>query len=182
MKLKKLFAVVLSCALCVGVLSACGSTDAPSVDETPDSSASGETAPEAAGADVAALADSILAVNPISNQLKLDDNTINLDIALPADSFTAYAGALSNDQDDAGRVIVIAAAAGQEAVVEDALEAYRQAQVAFFGNYPEFADAQAKLENEYALVSGNGVVILSVASNECPDADAMISAVEELVK
>ena len=181
MKLKKLFAVAVTCALCVGVLTACGN-DAPAENDTPDSTASGETAPEASTVDVAALADSILAVNPISNQLKLDDNTINLDIALPADSFTAYAGALSNDQDDAGRVIVIATAAGQESVVADTLEAYRQGQVTFFGNYPEFADAQAHLENDYALVSGNGVVILSVASNECADVDAMIAAVEDLVK
>ena len=165
MKLKKIFALALSCVMAVGVLTGCGGSGS---DAAPV-----KTAKEAA--------DALLAANPISNQLALDDNTVSLDIALPEDSYTEYAGALSNDQSDAGRVIVIAYADGQETVVTDALEAYRQNQVVFFGNYPEFADAQAHLEDDYALVSGNGLAVLAVASNECTDVDAMVAAAEGLV-
>lgn len=182
MKLTKIFALTVSCALCAGVLVGCGgNTDSGATSGSTSNSTSTSSSTSTA-VDVKAVADSVLAANPISNQLALDDNTIKLDIALPADSFTAYAGALSNDQSDAGRVIVVQYADGQEKTVTDALETYRQNQVAFFGNYPDFADAQAHLENDYALVSGNGVAVLAVASNECTDVSAMINAAEAAVK
>lgn len=176
MKLMKFFTIAVSCALVAGVLVGCGDSSTSTENNTNDSSTSTQTV------DVQGAAESLLAVNPISNQLKLDENTINLDIALSEDSYTAYAGALSNDQDDAGHVIIIQYADGQEKAVVDALETYRQGRVAFFGNYPDFADAQFNLDNNYALVSGNGMAILAVASNECTDPAAMISAAEGLVK
>ncbi len=180
MKLTKIFALTVSCALCAGVLVGCGGTTNSNSGSAADNSTPSSSTSTAV--DVKAAADSILAANPISNQLALDDNTIKLDISLPADSFTAYAGALSNDQSDAGRVIVVQYADGQEKAVTDALETYRQNQVSFFGNYPEFADAQGHLENDYALVSGNGIAVLTVASNECTDVSAMINAAEAAVK
>lgn len=176
MKLMKFFTIAVSCALIAGVLVGCGDSSSTTDNSTPDSSASTQAV------DVKGAADSILAANPISNPLKLDDNTISLDIALPADSYTAYAGAMSNDQSDAGRVIVIQYADGQEKAVMDALETYRQSQVTFFGNYADFVDAQTNLANNYTLVSGKGMAILAVASNECTNPAAMISAAEDLVK
>ncbi len=183
MKLTKIFAVVVSLTLCAGVLVGCGGNDAPSNSGSgSNSDFQSQSSSENNAVDVKAAADAVLAANPISNQLALDDNTVKLDIALPEGSFVAYAGALSNDQDDAGRVIVVQYADGQEKAVKDALETYRQNQVAFFGNYPEFADAQNNLKSNYALVSGNGMAILTVASNECTDTAAMVSAAEGCVK
>lgn len=169
MKLTKIFAVVLSAALCAGVLAGCGGSGSSQPAASTPASSAGTTE-----VDVQAIADAILAANPISNQYAMDDNTVKLDVMLPEGSYTAYAGWKSNDQSDAGHIYVVQYTEGNESVVADALEAYRQNQVVFFGNYPEFADAQAKLENDYELCSGNGVVILCVASNECTDVDAMI--------
>ncbi len=183
MKLTKIFAVVVSLTLCAGVLAGCGGQDAPSQSNSDSQSQSeSQSSSESTTVDIKAAADTVLAANPISNQLAVDDNLIKFDLSLSEDSYVAYAGALSNDQNDAGRVIVVQYADGQETAVKDALETYRQNQVAFFGNYPEFADAQNNLKSNYALVSGNGMAILAVASNECTDAAAMISAAEGCVK
>ena len=52
-----------------------------------------------------------------------------------------------------------------EAICE-ALETYKQDQVAFYGNYAEFAQAQTNVQN--AVISGrDDVVIMGIASNEC---------------
>lgn len=183
MKLTKIFAVVVSLTLCAGVLAGCGGQDAPSQSNSDSQSQSeSQSSSESTTVDIKAAADTVLAANPISNQLAVNDNLIKFELSLSEDSYVAYAGALSNDQNDAGRVIVVQYADGQETAVKDALETYRQNQVAFFGNYPEFADAQNNLKSNYALVSGNGMAILAVASNECTDAAAMISAAEGCVK
>lgn len=181
MKLTKIFAVVVSLTLCAGVLVGCGGEKAPS-ESNANSASQPQSGSENTAVDLKAAADTILAANPISNQLAVDDNFMKFELALPEDNFVAYAGACSNDQDDAGRVIVVQYADGQETAVKDALETYRQNQVTFFGNYPEFADAQNNLKSNYALVSGNGMAILAVASNECTDTAAMVSAAEGLVK
>ncbi len=190
MKLNKIFALVISCALVAGMLVGCGGGDSKVEDNSNNSQAetnsgdasTADPAAPAADVDVQGAADAILAANPMSATLAVDNNIVSLELGLDADSYTAYAGAIAQDQNDSGRVIVIACAEGQEKAVSDALEAYRQNQVTFFGNYPEFADAQARLENDYALVSGNGLAILTVASNECSDVSAMTAAAEKLVK
>ena len=185
MKLNKIFALAISCALVAGVLVGCGGGDSQTESNSGSSQAetnSGDSSAASQTADVKAAADAVLAANPMSDVLPIDDNIVSLELGLAEDSYTAYAGATARDQNDSGRVIVIAYAEGQEKAVTDALEAYRQAQVTFFGNYPEFADAQARLENDYALVSGNGIAILAVASNECSDVSAMTAAAEKLVK
>lgn len=186
MKRNKVFTLVISCALAAGLLVGCGSGDSKvesnSGSSQAENSGDASTANPVADVDVQGAADTILAANPMSETLPVDDNIVSLELGLEASSYTAYAGAYAKAQNDSGRVIVIAYAEGQEKAVTDALEAYRQNQVTFFGNYPEFADAQARLESDYALVSGNGLAILTVASNDCSDVSAMTAAAEGLVK
>ena len=48
----------------------------------------------------------------------------------------------------------------------DTLKTYQQDQVAFYGNYAEFAEAQANVEN--AIIDGSDdLVVMVIASNGC---------------
>ena len=72
----------------------------------------------------------------------------------------------SNDNGDAGLVLVVDAASGKAQDVVTALESYKQDQVAFYGNYAEFAQAHSNVEN--AIISSKGDrVVMVIASNEC---------------
>ncbi|MCI2048010.1 MAG: DUF4358 domain-containing protein [Faecalibacterium sp.] len=176
-------------AVCAAMLGGCGSASSAASSQAASSAAGSAVASSvvssaassavgsAAVADLNEPAQSILAANPISNQFAFTDNTMTLDIALSADSYTGYYGVKSNDQGDAGTVVVIAAAEGKSGAIVSALEAYRDAQAAQLANYAEFADAQANMEN--AVIETNGtLVIMAVASNECTDASAMQAAVD----
>jgi hypothetical protein len=62
--------------------------------------------------------------------------------------------------------LVVEAASGKAQDVVTALESYKQDQVAFYGNYAEFAQAQSNVEN--AIISSKGDrVVMVIASNEC---------------
>ena len=91
---------------------------------------------------------------------------IEYDFGLKADDVTSYKGIKSNDNGDAGLVLAIQPAAGKAQDVMDTLKTYQQDQVAFYGNYAEFAQAQSNVEN--AIISSKGDrVVMVIASNEC---------------
>ena len=91
---------------------------------------------------------------------------IEYDFMLSPDDVVAYKGVKSNDNGDAGLVLVIEPAEGKAEAICEALETYKQDQVAFYGNYAEFAQAQTNVQN--AVISGrDDVVIMVIASNEC---------------
>ena len=73
----------------------------------------------------------------------------------------------SNDNGDAGLVLVIQAAAGKAQNVVDALTTYQKDQVAFYGNYAEFAQAQSNVENAVIGSNDSDLVVMVIASNEC---------------
>ena len=77
---------------------------------------------------------------------------IEYDFGLKADDVTSYKGLKSNDNGDAGLVLAIQPAAGKAQDVMDTLKTYQQDQVAFYGNYAEFAQAQSNVEN--AIIDG----------------------------
>lgn len=110
--------------------------------------------------------ETLLAANPISNQFEIAAMNIEYDFGLKAEDVAAYKGVKSNDNGDAGLVLVVEAASGKAQDVVTALESYKQDQVAFYGNYAEFAQAQSNVEN--AIISSNGDrVVMVIASNEC---------------
>lgn len=131
------------------------STAAPAADTTENGTAALDSAVE-----------SLLAANPISNQFEIAAMNIEYDFGLKAEDVAAYKGVKSNDNGDAGLVLVVEAASGKAQDVVTTLESYKQDQVAFYGNYAEFAQAQNNVEN--AIISSKGDrVVMVIASNEC---------------
>lgn len=169
-------AVAASCVLLAG----CGS----SASSTASSAASSESAPSsvvlsqvesALPADgtnspdeLADEVNTLLEANPIANQFEIAAMNIEYDFGLKAEDVAGYKGVKSNDNGDAGLVLVIEPAEGKADDIVEALKAYQQDQVAFYGNYAEFATAQANVENA-VIASSADRVVMAIASNECTE-------------
>ena len=170
----KLSVIAVSAVLAVA-LTGCGgsASSAPSsVSSAAASAPASSTAAPAADttengtADLDSAVESLLAADPISNQFEIAAMNIEYDFGLKAEDVAAYKGVKSNDNGDAGLVLVVEAASGKAQDVVTALESYKQDQVAFYGNYAEFAQAQSNVEN--AIISSKGDrVVMVIASNEC---------------
>ena len=177
-------AVALSCALLAG----CGgssSSSAPAASSQAASSVASSAVSEAASATAEgtngtdALDDAVntlLDTNPISNQFEIAAMNIEYDFGLQAEDVVSYKGVKSNDNGDAGLVLVIEAADGKAEDIANQLTAYQQDQVAFYGNYAEFAQAQSNVENAVIAFKDNRVV-MAIASNECTvDLDSAVDS------
>ena len=170
----KLSVIAVSAVLAVA-LTGCGgsASSAPSsVSSAAASAPASSTAAPAADttengtADLDSAVETLLAANPISNQFEIAAMNIEYDFGLKAENVASYKGVKSNDNGDAGLVLVVEAASGKAQDVVTALESYKQDQVAFYGNYAEFAQAQSNVEN--AIISSKGDrVVMVIASNEC---------------
>ena len=165
-------AATLGCALLAGCGGAASSSTASSASPAASSVVlsqaesalpdDGTNSPDALADEV----DALLEANPISNQFEIAAMNIEYDFGLKAEDVAAYKGVKSNDNGDAGLVLVVEAASGKAQDVVTALESYKQDQVAFYGNYAEFAQAQSNVEN--AIISSKGDrVVMVIASNEC---------------
>lgn len=168
--------------LCTALLAGCGgssddaSSTASSAASAPASAAAGETRTDDAGTaapnnaengsdQLSAIADQLLEANPISNQFEISAMNIEYDFGLAAEDVASYKGIKSNDNGDAGLVLVIQPAAGKSEAICEQLQTYKEDQVAFYGNYSEFAQAQSNVEN--AVISGrDNLVVMVIASNE----------------
>ncbi|OUP28928.1 DUF4358 domain-containing protein [Faecalibacterium sp. An192] len=168
--------------LCAALLAGCGgssddaSSTASSAASAPASSAAGEARTDDAGTaapnnaengsdQLSAIADQLLEANPISNQFEISAMNIEYDFGLAAEDVASYKGIKSNDNGDAGLVLVIQPAAGKSEAICEQLQTYKEDQVAFYGNYSEFAQAQSNVEN--AVISGrDNLVVMVIASNE----------------
>ena len=159
-RLKLVLSAAALAAGCV-LLAGCGGS-ASSASSSASSGAASQSASEPAasvsaeenGASdaVASAVDALLETNPISNQFEITAMNIEYDFGLKADDVTSYKGLKSNDNGDAGLVLAIQPAAGKAQDVMDTLKTYQQDQVAFYGNYAEFAQAQSNVEN--AIIDG----------------------------
>lgn len=170
----KLSVIAVSAVLAVA-LTGCGgsASSAPSsVSSASASAPASSTAAPAADtaengtADLDSAVETLLAADPISNQFEIAAMNIEYDFGLKAEDVAAYKGVKSNDNGDAGLVLVVEAASGKAQDVVTALESYKQDQVAFYGNYAEFAQAQNNVENSIISSKGDRVVMV-IASNEC---------------
>ena len=170
----KLSVLAVSAVLAVA-LTGCGgsASSAPSsVSSASASAPASSTAAPAADAaengtaDLDSAVESLLAADPISNQFEITAMNIEYDFGLKAEDVASYKGVKSNDNGDAGLVLVVEAASGKAQDVVTALESYKQDQVAFYGNYAEFAQAQSNVENAIISAKGDRVVMV-IASNEC---------------
>ena len=174
-------ALAAGCALLAGCggssssASSAASTAASSDAASAQSSASSEAASSTVSSEengasdaVVSAVDALLEKDPIANQFEITAMNIEYDFGLKAEDVTSYKGIKSNDNGDAGLVLAVQPAAGKAQDVMDALKTYQEDQVAFYGNYAEFAQAQSNVEN--AVIDGNDdLVIMVIASNDCSD-------------
>ena len=146
----------------------------PSASSEPTASVSAEE--NGASDAVASAVDALLEADPISNQFEIAAMNIEYDFGLQAEDVVSYKGVKSNDNGDAGLVLVIEAADGKAEDIANQLTAYQQDQVAFYGNYAEFAQAQSNVENAVIAFKDNRVV-MAIASNECTaDLDSTVDS------
>lgn len=183
----KIASFVAVAALSAAVLTGCGgsASSAPSsvstaAAESPASSAAAssvvDNAAENGTSALDGIYDALLEQDPISNQFEIAAMNIEYDFNLPAEDVVSYKGVKSNDNGDAGLVLVIEAADGKAEDIANQLTAYQQDQVAFYGNYAEFAQAQTNVENAVIAFKDNRVV-MAIASNECTaDLDSAVDS------
>ena len=177
--------VIAVSAVLAAALTGCGgsaSSAASSVSSAAASAPASSTASSAADAaengtaELDSAVETLLAADPISNQFEITAMNIEYDFGLKAEDVAAYKGVKSNDNGDAGLVLVVEAASGKAQDVVTALESYKQDQVAFYGNYAEFAQAQDNVENAVIAFKDNTVVMV-IASNECTaDLDSAVDS------
>ena len=170
----KLSVIAVSAVLAVA-LTGCGGSASSAPSSVSDAATSAPVADAASPAadtaengtaDLDSAVETLLAADPISNQFEITAMNIEYDFGLKAEDVASYKGVKSNDNGDAGLVLVVEAASGKAQDVVTALESYKQDQVAFYGNYAEFAQAQSNVEN--AIISSKGDrVVMVIASNEC---------------
>ena len=189
MKLRsKMILTAASLALSCALLAGCGSSSSTS---TASSAASSEAVPDSAvlsqassitlGEDNSTDAlnapfETLLEADPISNQFEIAAMNIEYDFGLKAEDVVSYKGVKSNDNGDAGLVLVIEAADGKAQDVADALQAYQQDQVAFYGNYAEFAQAQTNVENAVIAFKDNTVVMVIASNESTADLDSAVDS------
>ena len=171
---RSILCMLTALALCAALLAGCGGSSsssqagsaASSAPASSDQTAETRAGAENAAADLDAVAEKLLEANPISNQFEIAAMNIEYDFMLAADDVVSYKGVKSNDNGDAGLVLVIQPAAGKAEAICQTLQTYKEDQVAFYGNYAEFGQAQANVEN--AIISGrDNLVVMVIASNEC---------------
>ena len=175
--------LALSCALLAGCGSSSGSTASSAASSEPASTVLSQASSIPLGEDNSTDAlnapfETLLDANPISNQFEIAAMNIEYDFGLKADDVTSYKGIKSNDNGDAGLVLAIQPAAGKAQDVMDTLKTYQQDQVAFYGNYAEFAQAQSNVENAI-IDGGDDLVVMVIASNDC--SSDLTSAVKDVL-
>ena len=165
-------ALAVSCALLSGcggsssTASSAASSAASPAASAPASSAAADSTENGSSDALADAVNTLLESNPISNPFEIAAMNIEYDFNLPAEDVTSYKGVKSNDNGDAGLVLVIEPAEGKAADIVSALTTYREDQVAFYGNYAEFAQAQENVKNA-VIASTDDLVVMVIASNEC---------------
>ena len=167
----KIASLAVCAILSAAVLTGCGGSSA-------SSSTASSAAPAASSQAASSVVSSAAAeeADPISNQFEIAAMNIEYDFGLQAEDVVSYKGVKSNDNGDAGLVLVIEAADGKAEDIANQLTAYQQDQVAFYGNYAEFAQAQSNVENAVIAFKDNRVV-MAIASNECTaDLDSTVDS------
>ena len=165
-------ALAMSCALLAGCGSSASSTASSSSETAPDSVTLSQVTsalPDDGSNGSDELADAVntlLEADPISNRFELTAMNIQYDFGLKAEDVASYKGVKSNDNGDAGLILVIEPASGKADEIVETLKTYQQDQVAFYGNYAEFATAQANVENA-VIANSDKLVVMAIASNEC---------------
>lgn len=185
----KIIVITLTGALAAAALTGCGSSSSSAAPSSVSTAAAESSASSAAVSSVVDNAENgtdtldgiynaLLEQDPISNQFEIAAMNIEYDFGLKAEDVVSYKGVKSNDNGDAGLVLAIQPAAGKAQDVMDTLKTYQQDQVAFYGNYAEFAQAQSNVENAI-IDGGDDLVVMVIASNGC--SSDLTSAVKDVL-
>lgn len=185
----KIIAITLTGALAAAALTGCGGSSSSAAPSSVSTAAAESSASSAAVSSVVDNAENgtdtldgiystLLEQDPISNQFEIAAMNIEYDFGLKAEDVVSYKGVKSNDNGDAGLVLAIQPAAGKAQDVMDTLKTYQQDQVAFYGNYAEFAQAQSNVENAI-IDGGDDLVVMVIASNDC--SSDLTSAVKDVL-
>lgn len=165
--LKKIVSLFAAAALAAAVLAGCGGN------------ADNKTA--AAAKAPADVCDAILEANPIDNKLELTENNLKLDFMLDTESIAAFKGVQSNDQDNAGLVLVIECKDGKAEEVAAALTQYKADQEAYWALYPEFAEGLQNVKDGFVGTSGKLAYVV-FPSSSAESADAVGNAIQNALK
>ena len=164
--------LALSCALLAGCSSSSGSTASSAASSEPASTVLSQASSIPLGEDNSTDAlnapfETLLDANPISNQFEIDPVAIEYDFGMAADDVESYKGVKSNDNGDAGLVIVVKPAEGKMQNVLDALDNYKQMMIDTCSNYPaDFAQALENANN--AIIANNDeLAVMVINSNGC---------------
>ena len=141
--MKKLISAILAAAMALS-LAACG----------------GSSKADAKEYNLDDVVSAIEASNAVSNPREIDDFAFENEFLLNKEDVVAYKGIMSNDQGNSALIMVVQAASGKAADVKAALETYKQNQVAYYGNYAEFAEGQALIQDGRVVDKGDYVVIV----------------------
>jgi len=164
--------LAMSCALLAGCGSSSGSTASSAASSEPASTVLSQASSIPLGEDNSTDAlnapfETLLNANPISNQFEIDPVAIEYDFGMAADDVESYKGVKSNDNGDAGLVIVVKPAEGKMQNVLDALDNYKQMMIDTCSNYPaDFAQALENANN--AIIANNDeLAVMVINSNGC---------------
>lgn len=141
--MKKIVSFVL-CAVMALSLVACGGSKPASAKEY----------------NLADVVSTIESANAVSNPREVDDFAFENEFLMNKDDVVAYKGIMSNDQGNSALIMAVQCASGKTADVKNALENFKQNQVAYYGNYAEFAEGQALIKDGRVVDKGDYVVIV----------------------
>ena len=91
-----------------------------------------------------------------------------------------FKGKVTNTNGEAGKVLVIKVKAGKADSVKTALENMRAGDVAYLGNYPEFATAKSIAEAARIVVKGDYIVYAVGADKAAVEKDGVEKAYEPI--
>ena len=159
--MKKLITCVLSAALAMGLV-ACGGSSSSAPKEY----------------NLETVVNTIAEANAVANSRSIDDFSIENDFMLNSEDIVSYYGIASNDQGNSATILAVQCATGKASDVKSALETYKQNQVAYYGNYAEFADGQACIEDGRVVDKGDYVVLVfaNTEGASYTDIDKAVSA------
>jgi hypothetical protein len=158
--MKKTILLIMSIALCFALLTSCKTNDTSS---TPESTTPVSTVAEY---DVNEILTAIDTAVPVSEPTDINEQTLSLLINVNMDNVVAFAGKITQLNQNTDQIIVIQAQPGMANAVAEDLAAWRQANVDLSANYEEFAGEGIKAENGRIVINGDFVVLVILGDGE----------------
>lgn len=110
--------------------------------------------------DIEAIYEAVEKVNPVTEARELDDFALENDFKLNIADVKAYKGKISGVLSDSALILAVEANEGKGSAIKESLEAYKENQKVYFGNYAEFADAEAMVKDGRIVAKGDYVIIV----------------------